>query len=118
MHKIHVRTGVIDLPYVTARDTKATHDQFILPTGDGETVVELEMFDTGWAPGHPKAPWDKRRAFERPLKRWRFRVVSYEQIDNALDSDIIVSEVEIDEPQTFGVETGHFLGAPEAPEGS
>jgi hypothetical protein len=90
MHRIHVRTGYIEVPPVTPYDERPTHDQFIIPTGPNEEVVDLEVLEAGYA--EPPQPFDELPRKVR-MKRWRFRAVSVEKIDvHDVDSgdDIII----------------------------
>jgi hypothetical protein len=98
MHRIHVRTGFVEVPGVEPGDERPTHDQFIIPTGDNEEVVELEVFDLGPVyRENPAAKFNPRVPANLKSNRWRFRAVSVERISEAsIDSDIVI---EVDQEQ-------------------
>ena len=93
MHRIHVRTGVIEVPSVDTYDERPTHDVFVIPTGPGEEIVEIETFDMGYS--FPAAGEARRKP---RMRRWRFRAVSVETVDPNLgptDYDIVVDAEEL-----------------------
>lgn len=87
MHKIHVRTGSIEVPGLMPGDVRPTHDQFIIPTGPNEEVVELELLEAGWA-----EPPQQLKDFPRRQRKklWRFRAVSVERIDGPEEGDVVI----------------------------
>lgn len=94
MHKIHVRTGTIEVPGVSPGDVRPTHDQFIIPTGPNEEVVELEVLEAGWA----EPPQGLKEFPRRQRKKiWRFRAVSVEPIEGAEDGDVIIEYEDLDD---------------------
>lgn len=100
MHRIHVRTGYVEVPGVPPNHQRPTHDQFIIPTGENEQVVELEMFDLGYS--EPGGNWTGSE-FKARMKRWRFRAVSVEQVDGPLESDVVVEYDEVTESSLLGL---------------
>jgi hypothetical protein len=95
MHRIHVRTGVVDVPGLPPEIDHPTHDVFVIPTGPGEEVVEIDVLDHGWAPADYD-PVTSKRLHTRRKRRWRFRAVSVEKIEDTLDTDIIVDYDDLD----------------------
>lgn len=98
MHRIHVRTGIIEVPPVDQYDERPTHDVFVIPTGPGEEIVEIETFDMGYTVP-PPAPVGQKRY--RHKRRWRFRAVSVERVDVPTDSDVVVDIDDADEVMTM-----------------